>query len=387
MDFRMVGPGDEEARWLWDYCFEKKSDPFYRWYFSRFCQEDNILAAYHGGKMAACLHLNPYELALRGSVLPVSYIVGLGVMPEARGGAAGPLLAASLAEMRRRGHFVSIIMPARAGTYYPYQWEMCYHTLHYSVAPGDLAGLGAKWGEFRLAGAADAEALDDIYRSYVSRRHGYAIRRQANWELLLAEHTLEDGRVYVVENEGRAEGYLFFRIAEGRLIVREMAYTGRQAQQALLRFLYQHASQARAVEWNAPLDDTLHLLLADPKRAVNLEPLIAGRIVDVAKALAAVTYPAGVSGRVILAVEDKLAPWNDGTFALAVAGGTGTVEALGERPGGAVSCTVGGLTQLLFGRLNTAECAGLGRLTGDAAALALLDAFFPKCSNYINEQY
>ena len=49
---------------LWDYCFEKKDDPFYQWYFSEYCGKDNMVI---GGfdeqdKLQNMLHLNPYML-------------------------------------------------------------------------------------------------------------------------------------------------------------------------------------------------------------------------------------------------------------------------------------------------------------------------------------
>lgn len=385
----MLGPKDEDVQWLWDYCFEKKHDPFFRWYFSRYCREENVLAGYTGDRMDACLHLNPYKLFLRGTTLPVSYIVGLGVAPEARGGGTGELLQGALAEMRRRGHWVNILMPAYPGLYYHYQWELCYHQLHYSIPTSDLAAVAAKWGTLRLfRQPQDTEKLDNIYRRFVEGKNGYALRSLNHWTNLVDEHTLGGGYIYLLENEGQPEGYVFYELVQDGLQVREMAYTSPEAQAGLMQLLYQHRSQAKTVEWNAPLDDCLHFKLPNPKRAVSLEPFMSARIVDVAKALGAVGYPSGVEASVTLEVTDELAFWNNGLIHLTVKGGQGLVNPLAKSDAAVVHCPIGALTQLLFGRLSAAELAAMGKIsTTDSRALQQLDLLFPKCNNYINEYY
>ncbi|HMM22136.1 MAG TPA: GNAT family N-acetyltransferase [Selenomonadales bacterium] len=385
----MTGPQAEDVQWLWDYCFEKRTDPFFQWYFSRYCREGNVLAGYAGDRMEACLHLNPYDIFLRGATLPVSYIVGLGVAPEARGAAAGELLRGALEEMRRRNHWVSILMPARAGVYYPYQWELCYHQLHYSVATKDLAPVSAKWGTLRrFRQPEDFPALDSVYRRFVAGKHGYARRGDRHWNNLVEEHGLGGGHIYILENAGQAEGYVFYSLDQGKLLVRELAYTGRQALSGLIWFLYQHRSQATVAEWNAPLDDRLHFALPNPKGTVALEPFMAARVVDAAKALEAVGYPAAIDVEIALEIEDNLAPWNNRLLALSVKAGQGRVSPLDARPSQTVRCPVGALTQLIFGRLSASELMAMGRIQPhDAAALALLDQLFPQCTNYINEYY
>lgn len=390
MEFRLTGPRDEDVKWLWDYCFEKRNDPFFQWYFSRYAQEGNVLAGYAGGRLEACLHLNPVEVFLRGNILPASYIVGLGVAPEARGdGSAGELLRGALTEIRRRRHWVSIIMPARASLYYPYQWELCYHQLHYSLALDELAAVGGKWGAFRLLRSpADIGELDGVYRRFVAGKHGYTVRNGVYWSQIVEEQFAAGGYIYILENAGKAEGYIFYKLIEGRLLVREMAYTCRQALLALVQFIYQHRSQAKTAEWNAPDGDWLHFLLPDPKRAVSLEPFMSARVVDAKEALTAISYPAGVDASVTLEIEDRLAPWNNRLLTLTVGAGAGRVGEPSGRPDNTVRCQVGALSQLIFGRLSANELAAMGRIEASGKeALPLLDRLFPRCVNYINEYY
>ena len=60
MDFRMLNAKLlPQAANLWDYCFEKKGDPFYEWYFSEYCLKQNtVIGGFDDDKLACMLHLN-----------------------------------------------------------------------------------------------------------------------------------------------------------------------------------------------------------------------------------------------------------------------------------------------------------------------------------------
>lgn len=60
-----------QAEELWNYCFEKKTEPFFRYYFEQYCGKDNMVI---GGttkvgeeeKLRTMLHVNPYMLRCAG---------------------------------------------------------------------------------------------------------------------------------------------------------------------------------------------------------------------------------------------------------------------------------------------------------------------------------
>lgn len=374
---------------LWDYCFEKRQEPFFQWYFSRYFQPDRVLAGYAQGELACCLHLNPYNLYLRGRAVPAVYIVGLATKPAARGGGAiRGLLAAALAEMRRQGRPVSILMPSRAEFYYPYQWLLCYHHLRYQVALDDLRTLAAPLGRLApVPDTADTQPLAQVYKQFVARRHGYVVRSRQDWQNLLSSFAAEGGYTYLLQDGGEPLGYIMYALQQDKIVVQEMAYVSQTAQRALFRFIYQHRSQAALLDWQAPLDDLTYCALPDPRQGVTVVPFMTGRLADVAAALTAVAYDPTVRGQVALAVRDELAPWNDQTFLLTVQDGRGEVETRPRQDNG-VQCTAGALAQLVFGRLGVDELTYTGGLSAaDAAALALLARLFPRCSNYINEYF
>lgn len=73
------------------------------------------MVGYEGDLLASMVHLRQYTLAVRGTQLPVSYMVGVATDPVARrGGIGGQLLLSSLEELKQRGQGLTILMPSKA---------------------------------------------------------------------------------------------------------------------------------------------------------------------------------------------------------------------------------------------------------------------------------
>lgn len=387
MEFRIANVDDfESVRRLWAYAFNG-DEPFASWYFSSFFNPDNALGCWRDGRLLAVLHMHPYQLYLRGQVIDVSYIVGVATDPAARrAGMTGPLLAEALAEMRRRGRPVSILMPFKAGFYYPYDWRLCHHHLKYALQLEDLRSVAKPAGDFRPAGLADIAALDTVYRNFVAGWHGYIVRTAADWNHLLSEHANDEGYTYLVEFDGKPMGYILYILRNGKISVREMAYSNDQAQQGLLDFLYNHRSHAQTVEWNAPFDtaDKVLFSLFEAKQDIRVFPFMTARMADVEQTLKTLVYPDG-AWSVDLAVTDSLAPWNNRMFQLRVRDRCATLEATEVSASAAIA--VGAFTQLVFGRLTADELVRHGELSGSATAIKTLAQLFPRCDNFINEYF
>ena len=103
---------------IWDYCFEKRTDPFFRWYFSDVCRLQQVLLVETAGGMAGCLHRRPYTLSVRGKTISADYLVGVAVHPAARGrGVAGKLLAGAFHAAREENKPAVILMPSQESLY------------------------------------------------------------------------------------------------------------------------------------------------------------------------------------------------------------------------------------------------------------------------------
>jgi len=388
MEIRITTPNDlEKVKKLWAYCFENY-EPFFSWYFREYYQGENTLGAFEEDKLLSSLQLIPYEIYLRGKVLPTSYIVGVASFPEARsGGIVGKLITETLSELRRRGHNISLLMPFKAGFYYPYQFEICYHHYKFELKLEDLKPVTSSYGYFVQFGGIDKIAeLNEVYQGFVKNKHGYIVRNARNWRLLLEEHEGEKGYSYLLRKDNKPEGYILYYLKDDKLTIREMAYTNWQAQKSLLQFIYNHRSQVSCLEWNAPLDDNSFFYLNDPKEGISLYPFLTARIVDVERLLSSISYPSEAKADLLIKVIDNWAPWNDKIFRLSVINGHAEV---GEGQGDPdFLIDIGAFSQLILGRLGIHDLIYQGRLDVNTHNfIAVLDGLFPLCNNYINEYY
>lgn len=387
MEFRIANENDRKSIMkLWEYCFEGEEDPFYNWYFSNFFKLENTIVAQKGEDIEANLQLNPYKIFLRGNILDTSYVVGLATEPEKRGqGVVKNLLLASLIEMRKRGHYVSLLMPFKAQFYYPYDFEFCYHHLKYTIPIEDLKYLKKGYGEFKkVTSSSDYEKLSFIYDKFVKNKHGYVVRNEENWKHLIEEHLIEKGYIAVLEKESKPLGYLFYYLKDNKMIVKEMVFTEINAQKSIFKFIYNHSSQVETLEWNASLDDLTYLNLPDPKKGIEVFPFMTGRIVDVKEVLEKISYPKNIAAKINFTVKDDLADWNNYSYSLEVKDGKGKVVVIEEKT--SLEMSIGALSQLYFGRLSIAELVYSGKIKiQNEEEQILLDSLFPKCTNFINE--
>lgn len=392
MDIKLIKDQDKiEVMKLWAYSFEDETDPFYDWYFNNFFKAENTLGVYTNDKLLANLQLNPYQLYLRGKVLDTSYIVGIASIPEARGhGIVQNLMKEAFKEMRKREHFICLLMPYRAHFYYPYDFEFTHHHLKYTLPIISLKKLGEKYGEFRpLLERTDYLDLKEVYEKFTSNKHGYIMRSKENWKHLIEEHIRGKGYIYLLTEEDEPQGYLMYYLQENKFIVKEMAYSNIKAQKSLLKYIYNHNSQVEFLEWNASSDDLTHLSLPDPKEGVALYPFMMARIVDVQGALESINYSQDITAKIIIKLTDKLAPWNEGTFQVEVTEGKAKVTKLLEASNQEleqISLEIGALSTLFFGRLSVQELVFLGKIKSDSPEkIEVLNQMFPKTNNFINE--
>lgn len=391
MDFRML---DENWRAdvmdLWDYCFEKKDDPFFQWYFSRYCRMTQVIGAVSDGRLLAMAHLNPYQLALRGKVIQTDYFVGVATNPEARGkGLFLPLLQHALGALREQGRGLTLLMPSSAGFYRPYGFAYCYHQWKIQCQLSQLAPLtlGKTSLSWKKGSVDDWLAFSQVYGKTMEHRHAYVCRNAINWQFILEALFAEGGYAFFAVNQaGEPAAYICFEIHADVLQVVEWLACDLSAQRACLAFLHQHRSQAGQVIFGLPEDDLLYEQIPDSSYSVSLNPFMMGRIVDVHQALQqCLPETAGSEMKLTLAVSDAIAPWNDGCWRISYNTGLTIEKVQTQTPEAKI--TIAALAQLCFGRYNTAQLAAKGEIEGRPDALRLLDRLLPVCCNYINEYY
>lgn len=404
MEFRMATEEDrEQIEWLWSYCFEPKGDPFFEYYFSSVYREEDTLVGFEGGQMQAVVHLRPYTLSVRNQAIPVAYIVGVATHPAARRGGVGrDLLASALHVLREKGHGINILMPSKAGFYQPYGWDLYCHQQLHRIPLEELRKITSRNLSYEFVDSADRwEALDEVYRKYTKHLSGYALRSEVDWRRLMGS-VLAEGAYIVLATDGDGPvGYAFYRLGAPEIMVSEFIYSTREAQKALLGYMYNHRSQGESIRWNEGLHNNGYAFYSNGKVGNEVLPFMMSRIVDVKQAVESIPVVPTAFGNLRVAVQDPLVEWNHSIFFWHFENGTAKVEDIGEYSPTVpsmlndqlvlrkadVTVEVGALSLLLMGRFTASELAFEGKLSGSEEMISLLDQVYPKVPTYINEWY
>lgn len=393
---------------LWDYCFEKREEPFFKYYFEEYCGKDNlVMAGFEEEKGAerlkTMLHLNPYMLRIRGVDQLAPYLVGIATAPEARGKhLLRGLLQAGFELLRARGYCFATLMPIYAGIYLPYEFSFCYEKLRYSWSVGSLAlpratlsTVALEVEQMPIATEGQAYALQvqelaaPIYEALLATAHAMPKRTPFQWKKLLSVHALENLRCAYVRAGEEICGYMFYRIKDHVFEIQELLAKSREAKLELLRFVERQRSEADTAVWLAEAWDKTYLFLPDSNKAPQKLPFMMARCVDAREALNRLTLPAelrDMKNDVVLLLTDKLLDRNNHLLKLTLQDGKLDVQSTLEQE--QVVMDMAAFTQLYLGFLNATELYEAGRLRcQDTEKLAFLDRLFPKEHNWINEYF
>ncbi len=253
---------------------------------------------------------------------------------------------AAIAAMPHLRGRVRMIEPDEAREQWPALWQAMHHE-----TPGMMTRSDAWWRTRIFADPADW-------------RDGYTANRYANYEAA-----------------GEALGYLRYRVKNrwdedlpnGTLKVEEIVTTSPEAYAALWQFALSVDLIGTIEASFRPLDEPLYFMLADPRRLRRtFHDGIWVRILDIPKALEARRYSA--EGRLVLAIADGNIAANTGTYALEATPGGARCTRTNEPA--QLSCTIADLSAAYLGGTRWDTLAQAGRVTGDAASLALADGMF-----------
>ena len=395
MIYRVVPPNRmNQVEDLWDYCFEKKDDPFFQYYFQEYVGKNNWVIGGFEEKdnweyLKNMVHVNPYSVRIRGKEQLVPYLVGVATAPEARGQHLfEPLLKTTFDVLRSQEVCFVTLMPIFAGIYKPYEFAY-YHFRHeYKLSLEALAKLGRKTFDVNLERTGfDAQRLAPLYQKFTENMSGVPMRTEFQWNKLIAVNKAEKVQCVYASEDDKPTGYMFYKLTDGTFNAIEIVALTNETKFAFLNFAAQHKSDAEEFVWLAPEWDKTYLNFNDQALTGSIAPFMMARCIDARRALADIK-PANkaIAGEVNILLTDDLIDRNNHMLKLIADSGQLGVSSTMDNED--ITMGMAAFTQMYMGAFTASELAEAGLIkVKDATKLALLDQLFPKLRTYNNEYF
>ncbi len=332
-------------------------------------------------QLCAKVHMIPLQVNINGNKVKMGGIASVASWPEyRRGGMIKKLLLTVLQSMKENGYIISYLHPFSVPFYRRYGYELTFPYKRYQIP---IETLKKKWSPNGYARRSkNYQELDKIYSTYINRYNGGLIRDEKWWQQRVIK---KDTIITICYNDqDEPEGYLLYHVKDRILYVEDMAYVNSNGLKLILQLLSNHDSMVTSVEMKVPADDSLPLLVDEPRYEQKLVPYFMSRIVDVSAFLR--QYRFRMTDRfhpIAIEVEDEFLPENTGTYYLTKENSDIVVSR--DKPDGKcqhIYCSVQQLTSILLSYQNATNLAGLQLIQGDVTAIQTLDAIIPNKQTY-----
>jgi predicted acetyltransferase len=350
--------------------------------------------SFDNARLVAAATIHDLHLIWGQSELPMGGVAGVACAAEQRGrGHVAGLLAQSLQGMREAGQCVSGLYPFAYAFYRRHGWDWVGEKRRYTVPTAEIRASPEGKHVRCYDGPEALEIVRPVYETFAHRHRSMMTRTDTDpnfWERVLAHHDNRTTYVQVYHDPetNQAEGYLTFRYPQGGDTghVGEFFANTPAAYRGLLSTLHYYGTQVRQVEFSAPADDALPFHVMHHDLSTKIEPIFMGRIVDVAPALAALSAPFDVSGKIILQVADSQCEWNHRAFAITLESGHVKAAPTLDAPG--ISLDIQALTQAFWGQPSLDLLRAAGRLSvTNEADYQLLSRLLPPSICYLGDHF
>jgi len=328
-----------------------------------------LFGVYNGAQdmPAACWLLHPYTMRLRESLVSMGGVGLVCSRPDQRGqGNVRFMMTRAIETMRKAGQAVSVLYPFHVGFYRKYGWESFTAWMRYEIPPGILAVPGSDPAVVTQDLPFPDEKARIFYNDYARSHYNFALRDDVHWRARLrlwGDEQIARG-VVKAERQGQVVGLMGYTLTHKHgadspvLNISLFAASDERAKHALLAYLKRQSHQVTKIELHLPVDELLWPYLNDYASTIKLQQLAMIRVVDLH--LLEGLKIAAPDTILSFEVEDVQAPWNAGTWTLAVQDRVLHVER-GGTP--VLRSGIGPLSSVLSGFTNVGEMLACGKMT------------------------
>lgn len=360
---------------LWRECFGD-TKAYTDFYFTWKVENNRIITIYRDKILSSMLHLNPYDIKVRGKNQRLNYIVGVATRPEdRRKGLMRRLLETALNQMYEEKMPFTYLMPAAEGLYLPYGFRIIYkqpswkqmfmHKDFKIIRDKDTA----KKGEVSIIRIKDTDEakiqeLTSFTEKYLEEHYEiYAKRTPYYYKRLINEMKSCQGAVLLAEKDGNPIGYLAY-MKDGGFGVAECIYK----------------EEEKDLFFNAAVNEIGNDIYANLS-AFEDTPAIMARIVDFKAFIKNMSAKEEMT--LTVKVKDEIIRANNGVYELTFSKEGCKVVKTSKDP--EFAADISELTAFFFGRLKEKDIYRLTYPMGSKQVRAKIDKINFYTKIFINE--
>jgi len=362
---------------------------------------DWTTCAWVDGALATTLATLPFTVRLNGNPVKIGGVTAVGTLPNhRRQGLLRQVMSEALRLMQEREQHYAILWASMGAIYQRFGYGLASAQVRYAIDPrfAQFEGGTPAPGSIELLEKEDAFAtIKQNYITWVQDKNLCIHRSSVLWQASTLADNVKDHPVYcaIYRNvDGEVRGHAVYQTNHGGftdtgpdqvMTVSDFIWQDTEAYRGLWDYLRSH-DLVRRIDFRGVAED-------DPAPELLLEPRMLNRrtsdgiwmrVVDAEKALA--DRPYGVRGELSIRVtDDRMCPWNNGTYLLETDGPTSHITRTDRGPDLTVEPNV--LASLLAGYRSASHFARAGRLEArDDRAVRTADQLFrtaraPYCPN------
>jgi predicted acetyltransferase len=355
---------------------------------------DRTLAAFDEDALVGTAGTFAFTMTIPGGELPTSGVTMVAVIPPAtRRGILSQMMTKMFDDALAKGEPLAILWASEGNIYQRFGYGMA-SVVHAMKLDRDRARFvvpSERTGRIRFVDVdAALKVLPEVYERVRTATPG-ALSRTEDWwryqrvfdEEWARQHGEGEQFRAVWEKDGRAEGYVLYRLGErwqddgtpdGKLRIEELISSSPEATRELWRYLFNVDLVRYISGWFQPVDDPVFLMLSEPRRArFMMHDGLWLRILDVKSALEARAYKR--DGDITFALRDDRYEANDGTWTLRVSNGAGEVEKTNRDA--EIELSIAELSSMYLGTFGAHDLAAAGRVVERVSGgLERADALF-----------
>ncbi len=216
------------TRELWEAVFSEDTDRFLDYYYEYMTSHNDIYVVEKDSEIVSMLHMNPYQMMIKGTVFSSHYIVAVATKEcERKQGLMGKLLRRALHDSYHSENPFVYLMPAAEEIYKPYDFVTVCEQKHYQyLGPMEGANFVSHNPSisFEYAKAEHCEKLAEFVNEHIGASYQiFTYRDESYYRQLLKEQACQKGGIIIVRKAGKMVG-CFLTANEGYQQVRELIF-------------------------------------------------------------------------------------------------------------------------------------------------------------------